>query len=282
MRSLCVLPGRKCIHYGAEECPVIEMLGPTDGFVRETHYTFILYMLRGTVCFSYGTVKDYTLPEGGLMLFPPGIRITGHTDDRAQVLLLRIKDAPALCDKYTFESLYLGRDMGTLRHAHLEGNAIVRAGMELLAENIANGLLCVRFMEIKVQELFFYLRAYYTDDELAGFNQPLLGANARFMVFIWQNYRHVRNVEQFARLSNSPLATFKVKFKKVTGMAPSQWLTGQKVRNVYHEIICGQKSLKEISREYHFASVSHLGSFCRKNFGKTPGNMKPGKDQATK
>jgi AraC-like DNA-binding protein len=132
-------------------------------------------------------------------------------------------------------------------------------------------------MENNMQELFFYLRAYYGDDELAGFNLPLLGHNAKFMSFIWDNYRNVHNVIEFAQLANCSLTAFKVKFKKVTGMSPSQWLLEQKIRNIYHEITCGQKSLKEISHEYHFSSVSHLGTFCRKNFGSSPGNLKPGK-----
>jgi AraC-like DNA-binding protein len=137
-------------------------------------------------------------------------------------------------------------------------------------------------MAMKGQELFFYRRADSPDDELARFNLPLLGSNAQFMNFVWQRYREVRSVKQFARMANSSESAFKIKFKKITGKPPSKWLEEQKIRNVYHEISCGQKTLKEIGQEYHFASVSHLGTFCRKHFGKSPGNLKPGKEPAEK
>ncbi len=229
---------------------------------------------------SYGNTNDYTLTEGNLMLFPPGIRVTGRTCDRSKTMLLRVKDSLSLCDKYTLENLYRDADTSSLRHTHLESNTMVRLHLDYFAENICRGLQCVRFMEMKVMELFCYLRADYGREELQRFNLPLLSADARFMDFIWRNYRDAHNVTEFARKANCSLSAFKVKFKKVTGMSASTWLEEQKARNVYHEICCGQKSLKEISLEYHFSSVSHLGTFCRKKFGKSPKHLKPGSDKA--
>ncbi len=214
------------------------------------------------------------------MLFPPGIRVSGRTCDRSKTMLLRVKDSLSLCDKYTLENLYAGTDTSTLRHTHLDGNMMVRMHMEWFAENVGRGLQCVRFMEMKIMELFCYLRADYGKDALQGFNFPLLSHDAQFMDFVWRNYRSVHNVTAFARKANLSLSTFKEKFRKVTGLPASQWLEEQKVRNVYHELCCGHKSLKEIGAEYHFASVSHLGTFCQKHFGKSPKNIKPGKYEA--
>jgi AraC-like DNA-binding protein len=275
----CATQHRTCVHYGSDTKPIVEILQSADHFDREINNTFIMYVLHGEVRLSYGTVLDYTLKENDLMLFPPGIRVTGGTSEKAKVMVLRIMDYISLCDQYTFESLYQERNLSQLRHTHLTGTAMVRMQMELLAEIIDQGLLCVRFMTAKVHELFFYLRAYYSDDELAGFNLPLLSADAQFMDFIWQNYRKVHTVEQFARMNNSSLAAFKVKFKRITGMPPSQWLEKQKVRNVYHEICCGQKSLKEVSQQFHFSSASHLGTFCQKHFGKSPGHLKSNRNR---
>jgi AraC-like DNA-binding protein len=283
MESLCVPQNRKCVNYDSEEYPLVEILGPSDGFEQDTKHTLLLYTLRGAVYVSYGTLKDYVLAEGCLMLFPPGIRISGRTCAQAKILVVRIRESPSLCDRFSLETIYRTQsDITRLRHCHLEANAEVKTHMEILERDVANGLLCVRFLSVKIQELFFYLRAYYTDDQLAGFNQPLLSPDARFLAFIWSTYRQVHNVTQFAEKANCSLTAFKVKFKKITGMPPSQWLAEQKARNVYHEISCGKKSLKEIGQEYHFASASHLGIFCRKNFGKSPGNLRSGKDSDVK
>jgi AraC-like DNA-binding protein len=229
--------------------------------------------MEGTLHLSYGKTDDYTLTEGNLMLFPPGIRVVGRTSPRAQTMLMRIMSSPP-CDRNALKYLYQDADKSQLSHRHLESNGMVKLHLDYLAENVTRGLQCAHFMEIKVQELMCYLRADYGRDELRQFNLPLLSADARFMDFVWANYRDVHNVTQFAEKANCSLSAFKVKFKRVTGIPASQWLAEQKARNVYREICCGHKSLKEISAEYHFSSVSHLGTFCRKNFGKSPKSLK--------
>jgi AraC-like DNA-binding protein len=277
MKELCIRPNRQCVNYGMDVNPIVEILGPAGRFEKDVPFTTILYVLRGTVNVSHGTKQSHVLTTGDMMLFPPGTRLTGRTNAEARVMVIRVKEDVRLCDKYSIESLYADRDVTKLRHSHLKANPMIRASMNLLAENIENGLLCVRYMSMKMQELFFYLRAYYDDDELARFNLPLLGSNAQFMSFIWANYRNAHNVNQFAEMANSSLTTFKVRFKRVTGVSPSYWMAEQKARNVFHEISSGEKTLKQISHEYHFSSVSHLGTFCRKNFGQSPGSLKPGK-----
>ncbi len=265
---------RRCANYGTDARPLVEILPPTAHFERDVSYTFMLYVLKGTVHISYGKTNTYTLNEGNLMLFPPGIKVSGRTCNLSQTMLLRVRDNLSLCDKYTLEMLYRDIDTTKIRHTHLESNMMVQMHMDLFAENICRGLQCVRYMEMKVMELFCYLRADYEKEELQGFNIPLLSADAQFMDFVWRNYRKAHNVSHFAKIANSSPSTFKMKFKKVTGIPASQWMMEQKARNVYHDICCGQKTLKEVSREYHFASDSHLGTFCRKHFGKSPKQLK--------
>jgi AraC-like DNA-binding protein len=263
------------VHYGAGENPIIEVIKSGGRYQRDINHTCIAYILEGETCLSVGEeIRDHVLTSGDIMLFAPGNRISGESRD-ANIMILRIMDyVSALCDKCTVDYLYRELDTTGIGHTHLECNKMIRTHLELLAENIEKGLLCVRFMAAKVHELLFYLRVYHSDEELAAFNLPLLSPDARFMEFIWSNYREAPSVKQFAQMSNMSLAAFKNKFKTITGVPPSQWLEKQRVRNVYHEISCGEKTLKEISHEFHFSSVSHLGVFCHKYFDKTPGELK--------
>jgi AraC-like DNA-binding protein len=268
------------LNFAANDNPLIEILPPKNHFDVNLKNTIVLCILRGAMKISYGNVKDYVLAEGNIMLFPPGIRLSGGTNERAKILVLRINDGVNLCEYYRFNKLYQDANTKKLKHSHLESNKMVKQYMDSLAENITNGIRCSRFMNIKLQELFCYLHAYYEFEELQGFILPMLSPNAQFMNFIWQNYRKVHNVKEFAVLANSSQTAFNDKFKKLTGMPPSKWLTEQKAKNVYHDIRNGQKSLKEISSEYQFSSVSHLGSFCRKNFGTSPKGLKLNKGNA--
>jgi AraC-like DNA-binding protein len=279
MEPFCAHENRKCVNFGScsDEWPMIEVKSNVGNFIKEVTHLMVVYVMEGGIDLSFGTVDGYHLPEGNLMLFPPGISLSVRVTDKPTTLVMfKIKNRLVLCDKYVFGPLWFNIDTSNVRHDHLEANPMVRMFMELLVENIDGPLRCHRFMEIKILELFHYLRAYYRPDELARFTQPLVSPNAQFMYFIWNNYRKVRNVNQFARMANCSLSAFKVKFKNVTGMAPSQWLAMQKAQGVFHDISAGDKSLKEISQEYHFSSVSHLGTFCRKNFGQPPGTLRPG------
>lgn len=279
MEPLCVYENRKCVNYGFEDWPLIEVIQPDGDYEKNVTHMAIMYVMEGNVGVSFGTTEDYPMTKGCFMLFPPGIKLSvaAKDGDKPKLIIIKVIKRLVLCDKYVFGNLAGRVDIASVRHTHLEANPMIRLYMELLAENVTGRLQCFRFMDIKILELFHYLRAYYRPEELARFTHPLMSPNAQFMYFVWNNYRQVRNVNQFAKLANCSLSAFKVKFKNVTGMSPSMWLTKQKAQNVFHEISTGEKSLKEISEEYHFSSVSHLGTFCRKNFGQSPGTLKPGK-----
>lgn len=282
MNVLCIPEHRKCENYELDENPMVEIICDVEFFEKDTTDILIMYMLSGVISLSYGMIRDYPLIRGDFMLFQPGIKITGKAKSPIKTLFIRINDHVSLCDKYTLEKLYKEEDIMGIEHKHLTSNAIIKTYMDSFAENITNGLRCVRFIAMKSQELFYYLRAYYPKDELASFNLPLLNVDSRFMHFVWKNYRLVHNVEQLALLANCSMTALEAKFRKITGMPAGRWLSEQKAKNLYHDIYCGQKSLKDISNEYRFSSISHMGIFCRKYFGVTPGKIKTGKTDTKK
>jgi AraC-like DNA-binding protein len=279
----CAHEDKRCVNHGSGEWPIIEVVRDADGFTKEVTHLMVVYVMDGKVDLSFGTTDSYPLDEGSLMLFPPGIRLTARkTAEPATIVILKIKNLIVLCDRYIFSQTWHDTEIHRLRHTHLEANERIMTYMKLLVEDVTGPLHCYRFMEMKILELFHLLRTYYTPRQLAMFTQPLISSDAQFMHFIWSNYRKVHNVAQFAEMGNSSLSNFKMKFKRVTGLAPSHWLEEQKVRNVFHEVVAGEKTFKEISREYHFSSLSHMGTFCKKHFGTSPGSLRANSGKAAK
>jgi AraC-like DNA-binding protein len=284
MEPLCAFENRKCVNCGFEDWPIVEAIELTRKFVKQVNNLTVLYVVKGCVETSFGITASYPLEEGDMMLFPPGTSLACKpTRPLVKVLMIKVKNNIVLCDKNTVGHFYRyggGDDVET--HTHLRAVPEVRNFMEALMKNIDGPLNCYRYMEIKVVELFHYLRAYYGPEDLAQFMQPLLSPNAQFMYFVWTNYQKVRNVSEFALLANYSLSAFKARFRSTTGLPPSQWMSLQRARNVFHAISSGDKTLKEISEEYHFSSVSHMGTFCRKHFGQSPGTIKPKPRRVTK
>jgi AraC-like DNA-binding protein len=267
-----------CFNYETPGRPLAEVLQMMAGecLQRQTTVTLIVFALAGSVTLCWGDgATSYTLEKGWFMLLPPGRGFTvGCDDDAAGVLLLRVYDNISLCDGYSIEELYRQADASVAEHTHLVANQVIEKYIDLLVSNIRNELLCSRFLSDKARELFIYLRVYYTKEEVAGFFLPLVSADARFMDFVWRNYRKARNVAHFARMANCSMATFKKKFGRIVGSSPSVWLARQKAMNVYHDLCRSDKNIKEIAREYHFSSEPHLCTFCRVHLHETPGRLR--------
>lgn len=72
----------------------------------------------------------------------------------------------------------------------------------------------MHYHQIKRDELFLYLRAGYTKEELAQFFYPILGRDLDFKDFILTNSRKIFDVKDFATQANMSLSTFNRRFKE--------------------------------------------------------------------
>jgi AraC-like DNA-binding protein len=245
----------------------------SENFSKANPSTLIVYILNGALSLSYGDTRDYNLSEGDFMLFPPGEEISVKVDDPVTVLALRITGNIALCSEYTLEKLNKAQ-AGEVSHTHLKANRKIEPFIEEWAETIEHGVQCIRFTTIKTEELFFMLRLYYPEEELARFYFPMLGADAQFMNMVWKNYRAAHNTIELASMTNQSVSRLSKEFKRIVGISVGEWMTQRKVQSVHYDLYHGDKSLKEIAAEYHFASPSHLGVFCKKKYGKTPAEIR--------
>jgi len=276
MKLLCQNEDQICSNCKSEETGLVEVVEKRAGQTveRQTVQTIIMFILDGRTTLCADNMTSAILKKGDFVLFPPGMRFTVSGEDRMSMLLLRINDSTMLCDSYSLKDLYSQVDTSLLEHIHLSSNPIIEVYINLLMSNIRSGFLCPHFLTDKIEELFFYLRAYYTKEQLAGFFLPLMSSDAWFMDFVWKNYRNARNVEHFAKIANCSMATFKKKFRRVVGISPSVWLARQKAMNVYHDLCRTNKNIKEIVAEYHFSSEPHLSTFCRAKLHDTPGHLR--------
>lgn len=271
-----------CTNYDSRIKSKIKILHEEKTSEREifnNNQTSIIYIIKGVIDISFGIMENYRLSEGDIMLFPPENKLTRQIVSSSRIMILKINENLTLCQKYTLNNLFFEQNMTNLKHTHLQCNSTIKTFFHLFEENINNQLLCTRFLEGKIEELFYYLRAYYSKEELANFTFPLLSANAQFMIFIWKNYRQAHDVKHFAQLAKSSISVFNQKFKAATGKSAGIWLSEQKKQDIYYEIRSGKKNLKEISGEYHFSSTAHLNTFCKKMFGMTPRQLKLQKNQ---
>lgn len=159
----------------------------------------------------------------------------------------------------------------------LKINRQLRSLLSTMDFYITEGIHCSIFHELKRKELFFLLRAFYSDGELISFFFPVIGQNSDFKLFILNNYLKVANINDFAKLACCSLSTFNRKFKENFDVTAYQWLLNQRAKYIYNEIVYNPSSFQEIAFENGFSSQAHFNHFCKSFYGKTPGEIRKDK-----
>lgn len=237
--------------------------------------TQIACLLSGNLALSTQNIINQRIEGGRVFLLPSGsnIRVKAETD--ISILIYSIRSHVQLCDLVPMESLEKpADDEGEHGVATLEISERMGEYFAAFLGCLKDGLRCRHYLEIKTQELFYLFRAYHTREELALFFRPLISGDTLFSDFVLKNYRKVKTIDDFASLSNYSRSGFKSHFKKTFGMSVSKWIRAKKAQDIYHELNSTNKSLQQISKEYDFASVSHMSIFCKEFFGMPPGRIR--------
>lgn len=134
------------------------------------------------------------------------------------------------------------------------------------------------FHELMKKELFFFLRAYYSKEELATFFYPLLGKNMDFKELVMSNYLQIKDLSEFADKANMSLPTFKRHFQETFGQSAHKWITERKSEWIYKDILLTDMPISEIGEKYHFLSLPYFSVFCKKQFGLSPQKIRESRE----
>lgn len=120
---------------------------------------------------------------------------------------------------------------------------------------------------LKQYELFFLMKASYTDEELSRFFHAVLRPIHDFRAFVESNYANTDSLEDIAAKANLSKSYFIKRFKEVFGMSVHQWLVKQKEGQFKKMLAAGNCDSEEMTRRLGFQSTQGLYQFCRQRFG---------------
>lgn len=275
-----------CLNYDNGYRPVIEIITIEKG--QEYSYTAhdhkLLFVKEGKLLLSYGECwhKEFLPEEFTFLSSLSSIKYKALED--TQVVLFRIREYIKLCDRYSMERLKDEVDAGVKNEGlvFLKFDPVLKDFIKSVVERYTDGLRCFYYSNLKVQELFFILRAYYKKEDLARLFYLLLSDDIQFSDFIYQNYTKVKTVKELADKANYSVSGFEKRFKKTFGISAGSWLNKKRAVQIYHEINCSMKPLKIITSEYGFSSPSHFNDYCKSQFGDTPGGIRQSRASALK
>lgn len=142
-----------------------------------------------------------------------------------------------------------------------------------------NGLRCLHYQKLKRDEMFLYLRAYYPKHDLALFFRDFLGEDHTFKHYVLSHVDQCTTLEELIEGSNMSRSTFIRHFKELFKEAPSKWMLQRKAQNIIRDIRFTTIPFSELSEKYKFSSPAYFATFCKKNFGKTPQQLREEKEE---
>ena len=139
--------------------------------------------------------------------------------------------------------------------------------LELLVSYLEDGANCIHFHEIKLKELFWNIRFYYSRQELANFFYMIIGRSQDFKNKVLNNYKSCRTVKELASACDISLSAFKRQFSAEFGEAPAEWMQKQLLGEIKYKLSVTDLPLGTIANELEFSSLAHFSRFCKRCLG---------------
>jgi len=245
-------------------------------FEKQVHnHSQLLFLIEGKMSVSYNGFVNKEVNKKEIVLLPTGSRFKSQIIEDSHFILFTFDIQVLLCANFSMLQLYPYYEEGISDFCVLKFNKQLTLYTELLEHCIKDEINCTHFYEIKKQELFYLLRAYYTKEILATFFHPVLDKeDIHFKKFILENCLLVKSISELASMANYSTSGFIKKFTRSFSESPYRWISQYKADRILLEIHSGEKSFKQICNEYDFSSMPHFIEFCKKQYGSTPGKMR--------
>lgn len=240
--------------------------------------SLIVFVVEGESLIRYGAGKPFVVPAGRFFLVEPGTLFTGHQQVPTLVMTMAFVGAPQLCNIYTLENLVRdtqGASLPVDPHFTLPIRPRLREFLDLVMHCLDDGLSCAHYHELKREEFFLLVRAYYSKEELAALFRPLLGIDHDFRRQVLEVCaKGCCDIAAMAGQLNMSTATLQRKFKQTFHETAGQWLLNRKAERIVRQLKTTSLTFDQICFENGFSSPAYFSNFCKRVFGKTPTQLR--------
>lgn len=228
----------------------------------------IVFLLKGKLRISGLHFREVEVGYRQSIVIPVGVELDVTILEDADCLLYRFDEPPVLCEQQ-YEKIILSQQEAQ-SGCTLPLTPPLLHFVQGIISSLNEGLLCLKYLEIKEQELAFLINSSYSRGELLLFLSPALKSLNRFRCFVLQNYFKVKTVEELADLGKYGVITFRRMFKEEFGEPAYQWMIRQKQEHILYDLTHRDATISEIADKYQFESLPQFSNFCKKSFGASP------------
>ncbi|MBB4038368.1 AraC-like DNA-binding protein [Dysgonomonas hofstadii] len=238
----------------------------------------MVFLVKGKVSLSFASHSGSIIGAGKAVYMPVNQHYCVRALEGSTLLIIRLQEQITFCNCMSIEDLarfFENDNYQDLDDLYLlDINPQIKGYVEFMLACIDQGIYCGIFYRNKVKELFFLLRAFYSQRDLSLFFRKALSADSVFSSYVMRNSHNYKSVSELAQALNYSVSGFEKHFKRIFGVSPYKWMLHNKADKVYYEIRHERRSFKDICDEFGFSSISHFTNFCKTYLGDTPSNIR--------
>ncbi len=231
------------------------------------------FVTKGKAIIHYNQTFTIDIAAEEMVLIPEGSDIVVEMLEPTSVVLMRFDTYTSTCRQLNGEdySEYVPLDGYKLYPTPIL--APLQQFLNLLIEVMTKGIDCIHYHDCKRKEFFFYLKGYYSKEQIVKLMYPLLSKEFKFKNFVYKNYHHVNNVIDLIKLSDMGRSQFFERFKEEFGVTAKQWMIRKKSEAILLRLSEPEASIKEIMFDFGFNSASQFNRFCKQYLGDNPSSL---------
>lgn len=126
-------------------------------------------------------------------------------------------------------------------------------------------------VRLKLEELFLVLLSGPTRETISRFLQHLFDKHSNAIDIVMRsNLFKPFTLEEYARMCNMSLSTFKREFQKIYELPPREWINKERLDHADFLLRSTDKQVNEVADECGFEHVSYFIKCYKAKFGTTP------------
>ncbi|NDW09730.1 AraC family transcriptional regulator [Dysgonomonas sp. 520] len=234
----------------------------------------IILVTEGKIYSNSSTHDKVKVTSSNMVFYPFLEQAEIKVEEKSEVVLIRFKNESDLCS-------ILSSITAVEATKQEEGNTITLPVKQIIYNYIDTikkyqdkSIYDDYLQGLKIKEFGYILKNFYSKEQLQNFFKMFSVNDSLFTEEVCRLSSHVRSIRQLAERMNYSYSGFNKRFRRVFNTSAYSWMRDQRAKQVYQDICQTNKSLKEISTNYNFATLSHFNEFCHKNLGCSPSEIR--------
>jgi AraC-like DNA-binding protein len=130
-------------------------------------------------------------------------------------------------------------------------------------------------LELKFKELLLNIFSDHANADLLAYINSIDG---QYKTPVWQvmeaNFTFRLSIEEFARIAQRSVATFKREFQEYYHSTPGKWLTQKRLEYAKSLLGASKKNVTEVADESGFENLTHFSRIFKEKYGLSPINYR--------